>query len=72
MKKRLLSAVLAAALTLTAFAAVPACTVAEGTAPDSNTLAENAQTKNYWIFYKDLDTTEIDRIVAEKSHDTDR
>ena len=69
MKKKLLSAVLSATLTLTAFAAVPACTLAEGTAPDSNTLAENAQTKNYWIFYKDLDTTEIDRIVAEKSHD---
>ena len=69
MKKRLLSAVLSAALTLTAFAAVPACTSAEETAPDSNVSAENAQAKKYWIFYKNLDTAEIDSIVAEKSHD---
>ena len=69
MKKRLLSAVLSAALTLTAFAAVPACAAAEGNVPDSNTSAENVQTKNYWIFYKNIDTTEIDTVISEKAHD---
>lgn len=68
MKKRLLSAVLAAALTMTSSAVFTAAQAAD-TVPDTTVSAENAQAKNYWIFYKNLDTTEIDRIVAEKSHD---
>ena len=68
MKKRLFTAVLAAALTMTSFAAVPTAQAA-GNADDTSASTGNAQTKNYWIFYKNIDTTEIDRIAVEKQHD---
>ena len=30
--------------------------------------AVNAETRNYWIFYKNIDTEELDRVISEKSH----
>ena len=68
MKKRLLSAVLAAALSMTALTAVPTAVTAEN-APETAASEETAQTKNYWIFYKNIDTSEIDTIVSQKTHD---
>lgn len=68
MKKRLLSAVLAAALSMTALTAVPTAVTAENT-PETAASEETAQTKNYWIFYKNIDTSEIDTIVSQKTHD---
>lgn len=69
MKKRLFSAVLTAALTLSALTAVPTYVTAEEAAPDSSVSAESEQTKNYWIFYKNIDTTEIDSVASQKAHD---
>ncbi|WP_028514605.1 dockerin type I domain-containing protein [Ruminococcus flavefaciens] len=68
MKKRLLSAVLAAALSMTALTAVPTAVTAENT-PETAASEGTAQTKNYWIFYKNIDTSEIDTIVSKKTHD---
>lgn len=69
MKKRLFSAVLTAALTLSALTAVPTYVTAEEAVPDSSVSAESEQTKNYWIFYKNIDTTEIDNVASQKAHD---
>ncbi len=69
MKKRLFSAVLTAALTLSALTAVPTYVTAEEAVPDSSVSAESEQTKNYWIFYKNIDTTEIDNVANQKAHD---
>lgn len=69
MKKRLLSAILTAAVTLSALTAVPAYVTAEEAVPVSSVSAESEQTKNYWIFYKNIDTTEIDNVVRQKVHD---
>ena len=56
-------------MTLSALTAVPAYVTAEEAAPDSGVSAESEQTKNYWIFYKNIDTTEIDAVVSQKAHD---
>ncbi|WP_303824828.1 dockerin type I domain-containing protein [Ruminococcus flavefaciens] len=69
MKKRLFSAVLTAALTLSALTAVPTYVTADEAVPDSSVSAESEQTKNYWIFYKNIDTTEIDNVASQKAHD---
>lgn len=48
---------------------VPLSKKSDDTAAPDTPLTDNTQNKSYWIFYKDIDTTEIDKTVAEKVHD---
>ncbi|MCR4638387.1 dockerin type I domain-containing protein [Ruminococcus sp.] len=69
MKKRLFSAAITAAVTLSALTAVPTCVTAENAEPVSSVSTESEQTKNYWIFYKNINTSEIDSVANQKAHD---
>lgn len=67
-KRRLLSFTSALTLSLTSLSFAPAYAVAEDktavTQTTTTVSTENTQDKSYWIFYKDIDTKEID----ERSH----
>ena len=41
----------------------------ENDAETAATVTDKTQDNSYWIFYKDIDTKEIDETVAEKVHD---